>query len=354
MSQEKEMQNTPARPKQAKRRSGRFLLLFVVPVLLVVGSVVVYLNGGRYVETDNAYVKADKTSITAEVSGRILSVAVAENQRVEEGDLLLKIDPRSYEIAVEQAKANLNNVETDLETIKAQYQSQLAKIDVAKSQLEYLKKEQARQLNLLKKKYISQAEYDAAKQSTDVQRLEIEQEQRNLTQIAQSLGGNVEAPVQLHPRYQAALAMLDKAENDLLHVNVYAPSAGVVTKVVEKGQYIAPGSLAMMLVSEKDLWIEANLTESDMTYVQAGQKVEISVDYAPDTTWEGEVESLSPATGAEFSVIPAQNATGNWVKISQRLPVRIRIDAQDNAPQLRAGLSAEVSIDTQHQRHLAL
>jgi membrane fusion protein (multidrug efflux system) len=192
------------------------------------------------------------------------------------------------------------------------------------------------------------------KQNTEVQRLQLEQEQRNLMQIAQSLGGDVEAPSELHPRYQAASAMLDKAQNDLQHVNVYAPNDGVVTKVVEKGQYIVPGSMAMMLVSETNLWIEANLTETDMTYVRAGQEVEIAVDYAPNTTWKGKVESLSPATGAEFSVIPAQNATGNWVKIAQRLPVRISIDPQDNAPQLRAGLSAEVSIDTQHQRHVAL
>ncbi len=354
MSEEIANQNEEVLPNQAKRNSGRFILLFIVPILLVVGSVVVYLNGGRYVETDNAYVKADKTSITAEVSGRVISVEVKENQPVKEGDLLFKIDPKPYLIAVEQAKASLNNVKTDLDTIKAEYQSQLAKINVAKSQLDYLKKEQARQLNLLKNKYISQAEYDAAKQSTDIQRLQVEQEQRNLTQIAQSLGGNVDAPTELHPRYQEALAMLDKAQNDLEHVNVFAPDDGVITRVVEKGQFISPGSMAMMLVSASDLWIEANLTETDMTYIRPGQEVEISVDYAPDTKWTGKVESLSPATGAEFSVIPAQNATGNWVKISQRLPVRISIEAQDNAPQLRAGLSAEVSIDTQHQRHVSL
>jgi len=339
---------------KSRRKTKRAVLLFLVPLLAVAGGVAIYLHGGRYVETDNAYVKADKTSITAEVSGLITAVPVEENQHVKAGDLLLQVDPTSYDIAVQQARANLNDVKTTLTTLKAEYQSKLANIEVSKSQHEYLKKEEARQLNLLKKKYISQSQYDSARQQTLVVELEVNALKKGLKQVEESLGGDVNAPIEQHPKYRAAVAALDKAENDLNHVNIYAPADGVVTKVVEKGQYISPGTLAMMLVSDSDIWIEANFTETEITHVQAGQNVEIKVDYAPGYTWEGTVESLSPATGSEFSVIPAQNATGNWVKIAQRLPIRIRIKHEDDAPKLRAGLSAIVTVDTKHQRHLSL
>jgi len=339
---------------KSRRKTKRAVMLFLVPLLAVVGGVAVYLHGGRYVETDNAYVKADKTSITSEVSGRIVGVPVEENQLVKAGDLLLQMDPTSYEIAVEQDRAHMNDVKTTLTTLKAEYQSKLANIEVSKSQHEYLKKEEARQLNLLKKKYISQSQYDSARQNTLVVELEMNALRKGLKQVEESLGGDVNAPIETHPKYRAAVAALDKAENDLRHVNIYAPADGVVTKVVEKGQYISPGSLAMMMVSTSDVWIEANFTETELTHVRPGQDVEIKVDYAPGYTWKGSVESLSPATGAEFSVIPAQNATGNWVKIAQRLPIRIHIEPEDNAPQLRAGFSAVVTVDTNHQRNLSL
>lgn len=339
---------------KSRRKTKRAVMLFLVPLVAVAGGIAIYLHGGRYVETDNAYIKADKTSITSEVSGRITRVPVEENEVVKAGDLLLQIDPTSYEIAVEQARANLNDVRTTLTTLKAEYQSNLANIEVSKSQHDYLQKEENRQLNLLKKKYISQSQYDSARQNTLLVELEVNALKKGLKQVEESLGGDVNAPIEQHPKYRAAVAALDKAENDLAHVKIYAPADGVVTKVVEKGQYISPGSLAMMLISDSDIWVEANFTETELTHVKTGQDVEVKVDYAPGYTWKGKVKSLSPATGAEFSVIPAQNATGNWVKIAQRLPIRIHLEQSDDAPKLRAGLSAVVTVDTHHQRHLSL
>ncbi len=339
---------------KSRRKTKRAVMLFLVPLLAAAGGIAIYLHGGRYVETENAYVKADKTSITSEVSGRIINVPVEENQLVKAGDLLLQIDPTSYEIAVEQARANLNDVKTTLTTLKAEYQSKLANIEVSKSQHDYLKKEEKRQLDLLRKKYTSQSQYDSARQNTLLVELEVNALKKGLKQVEESLGGDVNAPIEQHPKYRSAVAALDKAQNDLEHVNIYAPADGVVTKVVEKGQYTAPGTLAMMLISDSDIWIEANFTETELTHVKTGQEVEVNVDYAPGYTWKGKVESLSPATGAEFSVIPAQNATGNWVKIAQRLPIRIRLEQEKNAPKLRAGLSAVVTVDTNHQRHLSL
>lgn len=353
MSDVEEVAKEPVLRKSCRKKK-RLVLLVVVPLMVVLGNIALYLHGGRYVETDNAYVKADKTSVTSVVSGRIDKVLVEENQNVQKGQLLFAIDPKDFEIAVELAEANLNDVKTSLSTLKAEYQSKQANIRVAQSQYDYLKKEQARKYNLLKKNYISQSEYDAARQETQTQKLQISALNQELKQIAESLGGNVSAPVEIHPKYQSALASLRKAENDLEHTRVYAPSAGVVTKVVEQGQYIAPGSMAMMLISDQDVWIEANFTEKEVAHMQVGQQVEIAVDYAGDYVWQGEVESMSPATGSEFSVIPAQNATGNWVKIAQRLPVRIHIDSGQGAPKLRAGLSAVVTVDTQYKRHLSL
>ncbi|MFV0431214.1 MAG: HlyD family secretion protein [Alphaproteobacteria bacterium] len=355
MSDSQQQNDTAAQPKSS-RKTKRYLLLFGVPLIAISMGVFVYLHSGRYVSTDNAYVKSDKTTIMAETSGRIINVPVKENQEVKAGELLLEIEPTVYEIAVEQAKANLNDVKTTLTTLKAEYDSKLANIKVSQSQHIYLQKEEKRQYDLVKNKYVSDSKYDSAKQDTLMAELEINALQKGLKQIEESLGGDVNAPIEEHPKYKAALASLQKAENDLEHTRIFAPADGVVTKVVQKGQYIAPGSAAMMLISVSDLWIEANFTEKELTHVKVGQDVEIKVDYAPKYQWQGKVESLSPATGAEFSIIPAQNATGNWVKIAQRLPIRIKIEANQNknAPQLRAGMSADVSVDTNYQRHLNL
>ncbi|WP_086984524.1 HlyD family secretion protein [Vibrio aphrogenes] len=338
--------------KKSKFKSKRFILLFIIPVLIIAVSLVVYFNSGRYVETDNAYVKADKTPINAEVVGRVIDVPVVENQHVKKGDLLLQIDPKPYEIAVAQAQANLSDVRTSLETLKAEYQSKLANIEVAKSQLDYARIEEKRQYDLRNKKYSSEAEYDSAHQKTLLFELQINALQKGLKQVAESLGGDPSAPVEQHPKYQLAKAQLDQANNNLEHVNVYAPDDGVVSKVLENGQYITSNSTTMLLVADKQLWIEANFTEKEMTNVQVGQQVEIHVDYAPGYTWKGEVKSISPATGSEYSVIPAQNATGNWVKVTQRLPIRISLEMKEDMPTLRAGMSAVVTVDTQHKRQL--
>ncbi|HCH01982.1 MAG TPA: hemolysin D [Vibrio sp.] len=340
-------------PKKSKFKSKRFLLLFVVPLILIAGSIVLYLHGGRYVETENAYVKADKTPINAEVAGRVIHVPVEENQHVKKGDLLVQIDPTPYEYAVDRAKANLADVRTELETLKAEYQSKLANIDVAQSQLDYARLEEKRQYNLRQKNYSSEAEYDSARQKTLLFELQINALQKALKQVAESLGGDPEAPTELHPKYQLALAELDQAKNDLEHVNVYAPNDGVVSKVLEDGQYITSNSTTMLLVADKNLWIEANFTEKEMTNIKVGQEVDIEIDYAPGHQWKGHVTSISPATGSEYSVIPAQNATGNWVKVTQRLPIRISIEEKENMPTLRAGLSAIVTVDTKHTRHLS-
>lgn len=348
------MPNQVPATAHGRKNMKRNLLLFGVPLIILASAGIAYLQGGRYVETENAYVKSNITNISAEISGRIINVLVHENQQVKAGDTLLTIDPTPYKLAVEKARANIDNIKTDLKTIQAEYKTKLADIAVAKSQFEYLQREENRQLGLLKKKYISQSEYDAAKQKTHVQQLELTSLKVDLNRIRASLGGNVETPVSQHPRVLSAIAQLEEAKNQLAHINILAPSDGVITQVSKIGQFLSPGTPAMVLVSNHDLWIEANFTEAEMSHVKAGQSVEINVDYTPGYTWHGQVSSISPATGSEFSIIPAQNATGNWVKIAQRIPVRISIESATNAPQLRAGLSATVAVDTEFTRHLSL
>ncbi|QKN82880.1 HlyD family secretion protein [Scandinavium goeteborgense] len=331
----------------------RFILLLVVPTLGVAAGGWFYLTGGRYVETDNAYVKADKTAIGAEVSGRVLHVAVKENQHVNKGDLLFSVDPKPYELAVAQAKSELNNTVIDLKTIKSQYQSKLANIAVSKSQYAYAQREEGRLHRLSGPGYVSASEIDGAHQKTLLMALEVNMLQKQLQEVVDSFGGDISLPVEKHPRYKEALAHLNSAKNDLTHVNEYAPSSGNITKVLQTGEYVQGGTTAMLLVSDQNLYVEANFTEKDLTHIRDNETAEISVDYAPGVTWHGKVSSISPATGAEYSVIPAENATGNWVKVTQRVPVRIRLETDSNQPQLRAGLSATIKIDTQASTHSA-
>ena len=353
-TQQSESKLTSPAPDAKPSRVKRLMLMVIIPAVVISAATMTYLHGGRYVETDNAYVKADKTMINAEVSGRILNVAVVENEQVEAGELLFQIDPKPYQIAVQQARANLKSTEVDLNTIKAEYASKLANIETSKSQLAFAQREEKRQVNLQKNGYSSDSALDAAHQKTLMIELEVNTLQKQLSQVEASFGGDIDADVQTNPHYLKAQADLAKAENDLTHVNVYAPASGVVSKVIEKGEYANAGKIAMVLIGDEQLWVEANFTEKELTHITQGQDVDVHVDYAPDYVWHGKVSSLSPATGAEFAVIPAQNATGNWVKITQRIPVRIELQNPSDAPKLRAGLSAVVSVDTKHQRHITL
>jgi membrane fusion protein (multidrug efflux system) len=325
----------------------RFVLLLVVPTLGVAAGGWLYLTGGRYVETDNAYVKADKTAISAEVPGRVLSVAVKENQHVNKGDLLFSVDPKPYELAVAQARSELNNTVIDLNTIKSQYKSKLANIDVSKSQYAYAQREEGRLHRLSGPGYVSASDLDGAHQKSLLMALEVNALQKQLQEVVDSFGGDIALPVEQHPRYKKALAELNTAKNNLSHVNEYAPSSGNITKVLQTGEYLQTGTTAMLLVSDSNLYVEANFTEKDLTHIRDNESAEITVDYAPGVVWHGKVGSISPATGAEYSVIPAENATGNWVKVTQRVPVRIHLQTDANQPQLRAGLSANIKIDTQ-------
>ena len=338
--------------RSPKRRLKRLILLVVVPLIAALAVGIVYLKGGRYVETDNAYIKADKVPVSAEVSGTVTEVLVDENQSVNAGQPLFRLDPAPFQVAVAKAEAKLAQVRTDLAALKASYREKQAEIALARTKYAFSQKDQRRQADLVAKNFISASKFDDAKQSTDLAEQQISALDQGLKRIAETLGGSVDSPVERHPSYRVALAELEQAKLDLARAEVRAPLPGTVSKPPKPGQYVAAGSIALALVVSGNLWVEANFTETDLTYVHPGQPVTIRVDTYPDAAWKGVVESLSPATGAEFSVIPAQNATGNWVKIAQRVPVRVKIETAPTMPQLRAGLSTIVEIDTGHRRRV--
>jgi membrane fusion protein (multidrug efflux system) len=346
----------PAAPETLVGRRPRLrrpLLLIAVPLLALLAGGVVYLKGGRYVDTDNAYVKADTVAVGAELAGTVKEVLVHDNQQVAAGQPLFRLDPAPFQVAVAKAEARLAQVRTDLAALKASYREKQAEIALARTKEAFALREQQRQAGLVAKKFISAAKFDDARQGSAIAVEQTAVAEQDLQRIAASLGGRFDAPIEQHPSYLEAQAALAQAQLDLAHVEVRAALPGTVSRPPKPGQYVAAGTTALALVVGGTDRIEANFPETDLTYVMPGQPVVIHIDTFPDATWHGVVDSLSPATGAEFALIPAQNATGNWVKIAQRVPVRIKLDATPGLPRLRAGLSAEVTIDTGHRRQLS-
>ncbi len=331
----------------------RIVLLAVVPALVLTVTAGIYLHGGRFVETDNAYIKADKIPLSAQVSGPVRQVYVSENSAVKTGQLLFELDAEPYRVALQKAQANLGKVQTDLLALKAAYQEKQAEITLAETRYSFAAKTLKRQRDLARQHFVSANALDDAEQGLQLSAQQIVTLERDLQRILQSLGGDLNKPLEQHPSYLAALAEQERAALDLQYIKVTASADGTVSNLPKVGQYLTAGRSSAVLVASDNLWVEANFTEAELAYMRAGQQVSIAIDRIPDQQFSGVVESFSPGTGTEFSVIPAQNATGNWVKISQRVPVRIKLQTASSPEQLLlAGLSAVVSVDTGHQRDI--
>ena len=330
----------------------RRLLLALGPVLLLGIAGYFYVTGGRYVETDNAYVKADKVSLSAEISGPIIEVLVEENEHVTPGQVLFRIDPAPYQLAMAKAQARLLGVRALLESVAATYKQKQEEIKRDITDQAFTEREFKRLSGLAQKNLASQASLDGARHDMDMATQQIAITRQALEQLAAQLGGNPGNPLEDHPLYKESQAAVDDAQLNLNHTEVRAPFAGIAQKKPEPGQYVRIGEPVMAVVADHGMWIEANFKETDLTHVRPGQDVSIEVDTYPGQSWRGTVESLSQASGSEFSLLPAQNATGNWVKVVQRIPVRIAIQPQAGASPLRAGMSTIVEIDTKYQRPL--
>lgn len=344
------------------RRWLRGSLLALGPLLVLGIGAFIYMTSGRYAATDDAYVKSDTVLITAEVAGPIRRVAVRENERVHSGDVLFEIDDARYQLMIQRGESQVAAVESFIESLDASYRQQLEQLELAKINVAYYDRELERQQELVATNLGTDADIASARHNFEVATQQIPIIEQSLAQLRAQIGGKFPleldgvAPLRSSPffdsnaAYRTVSMMLEDAKLDLARTVVYAPFDGVVSRVPTVGRYIAPGSPVMSLVADHDVWVEANFKETELAHVEPGQKVAVRIDTYPDHQWRGTVESISPATGAEFSVIPAQNASGNWVKVAQRIPVRISIDVRPGDPQLRAGMSAVVEIDTGFQR----
>ena len=339
---------------RALRGKGRFVAMLIVPLAILLGGAYVYLFGGRYVSTDDAYVKADRITVSADVGGRVVEIAVHDNEFVKAGQLLFRLDDRNYKIAVERAEAQLSDAKLRIEGLRATYRQKQADLKAAQDTLAYQQREFERQQQLLASHVNSQAQYDAARHAFDTARQQVASVQQQIANVLASLGGDPDIPTEQHPVVLEAQAQLDQAKLDLSHTVVTAPTDGIVSHVdqLQVGNYLNAATTAFALVSTNRVWVEANFKETDLTHMKPGQEATIDIDSYPDTTFQAKVTSISPGTGAEFSVLPAQNATGNWVKVVQRVPVRLLIENADPAHPLRMGMSANVEVDTKHRRSL--
>jgi membrane fusion protein (multidrug efflux system) len=338
------------------RRYRRVLLLVVLPLVAVLAGVVFYLNGGRYVTTDDAYVGAQKVLITPDISGKIDKVVVREGQHVNQGDVLFEIDPVPFQLAVAQAKATLEQTKTTYDNLVANIKIYDQMLNLAQQGVDLKQRDVERKTTLAKSNYGSQLDLDNASTAFVTASAQAEYLKQQLSQAKTQLLGNPNLPLEEFPPYAQAKAALAQAERNLDHTTMRAPMSGIATQVeqIQLGRFVVAGTPVFSVIDTAQPWVDANLKESDFTYIAAGQPVDIDVDAFPDHVFKGTIGSLSPGTGAQFAILPPQNATGNFVKVVQRVPVRIYFDSNDRYVQkLKAGMSAYTTIDTNHRRSLA-
>jgi membrane fusion protein (multidrug efflux system) len=346
--------DTPVRAR-ASRNLARPVLMIGGVVVVILASLYFWLQGGRIVSIDDAYVRSAKLSVATDVSGIVAKVAVKEGERVTAGQLLFQLDPRPFQIALDGARAQVAEVALEVDAAKQDYQRMLRDVAVRQAQVQSDQAAYDRFANLVKGGGVTRSEFDDARFKLAADQASVDALKLQAQVQLAKLGGNPTIQLVDTPQYAQAMARVDEAQRQLSHTEVHAPFAGIATQVdqLQPGQYLAASTAAFGLVSTEHVWVEANPKETDLTYVKPGDTVELTVDTYPDHKWKAVVDSISPASGSEFSVLPAQNSSGNWVKVVQRIPLRVRIDREDGDPELRAGMSVLVDIDTGHERHLS-
>ncbi|MFC6978030.1 HlyD family secretion protein [Microbulbifer taiwanensis] len=303
-------------------------------------------GGGSSVETENAYIKADKISLAPEVSGVVALVLVKANQAVAKDQLLVQLDSTPFDLAVAEAEAHLGQVRNDLLARRADYAEAEAAVQQARQDADYYRRMLERN-EKLGKVALSEAQLDESRQQLERAKAQIAINTEKLSSLRAELGGNPEIPLEEQADLKVAQAQLDKARYQLSRTRIVAPVAGVIANTVPQvGEMVPAGISVISMLGADGLWVEANLKETELANVRTGQQAEVTLDAYPGFTWQAQVDSLSPASGSEFALIPPQNASGNWVKVVQRVPVRLRLYPAKEAPALRAGMSARVRIDT--------
>jgi membrane fusion protein (multidrug efflux system) len=339
--------STPA-PKKSLRRRLMFALL---PVALIAGGYF-YVTGGAVMSTDNAYVQADMVGLSTDVAGIVTQVLVHDNQKVAKGDILFKLDPLQFQLALDRAQSQVGNTRNDLVALQASYRNMQAQVEQAQKDVDFNTVNFQRQEQLLSNNFTPKATYDAARNTLQGSQQKLASLQQQLAGLAANLNGDPDASIEDHPKYKDAVAARDEAARQLAHTVVRAPFAGIVTNVpsLQPGQYLAAAATGFNIVSTDHVWVQASPKETELTYVKPGQKAVVEVDTYPGQRWSGTVDSISPASASSFSLLPAENTSGNWVKVVQRIPMRVRVANEPGKPQLRVGMSVELSVATGHER----
>jgi membrane fusion protein, multidrug efflux system len=345
------------RPAIASRRRPlrqrlRLPLMLAGPIIVLLAAGYWFLTTGRYVSTDDAYVQAARVAVSTDVSGRVSEIDVKDNERVKASQLLFRLDQRPFQIAADEARAQLATVRYQIHALKATYHQKRADARATQATVDYQQREFERQQRLLASGAASQQQFDQAKQAYDNGRAQLASKEQDVAVALANIGGDPDLALDEHPMVQHAQAALDRAELNLSYTEIRAPENGIVTKVdqLQVGDYVNAGNQLFSLMSTDRLWVEANFKETELTHMRPGQEATVEVDTYPDVVFSAKVESLSPGTGLTFSLLPAENATGNWVKVVQRLPVRLRLEGLEADAPLHAGLSATVEVDTRYRR----
>lgn len=336
------------------KRVLRPILLILVPILAVMGAVMVWLWGGRFVTTENAYVKADIARVSAEVTGRVSEVLIGDHARVKQGDVLVRLDDAPFKIALAKAEAEIDVTRQNVKTLIAQWHEARSELKEAEGQVTYWAAQLDRNRTLSRRKIVSDTKLEEVANSHRRAKDQVVLMRRKVARMLTQLGGKADAPIDDHPTVRQRIAARNEAALNLKRTVIYAPVDGVAVNVkIQPGEHVEPDKPLFAVVVGTRPWVEANFKETELTHVRRGMTATVILDIYPDVEWDAEVISISPATGAEFALLPPQNASGNWVKVVQRLPVRLALKPRQGEPPLRAGMTATVSVDTKRQRKLS-
>ena len=337
------------------RRIGRFalrtVLLVLVPLAAAAIGIYIYAESGRYVTTENAYIKSNVIAISSDVSGRVEWVGVEDSTLVRKGQILFRLDQQPFKIALDRSEAELDLVRTQVEHLRADYHEAVTQVVTEEERVKFLTRQLSRHKKLMDRKLGSEQAYDVAAHDLSLAKRQVRVLRQRVQRALQSLGGNPDIKVEAHARFLRARAERDQAAIAWADTSIEAPVDGIVSNMkLQAGEYVEEGDAVFTIIENGKVWVEANLKETQLTHVLQGQSASITVDAYPDIEWPATVDAIAPATGAEFSVLPPQNATGNWVKVVQRIPVLLDVEQPPKGNPLRAGMTVTVAIDTERER----